>query len=72
MKKKVTNEMKVLREFVKEFSPFHNGLDHEEKEITDTMNYDELFDVVEDIVNAHYEEIQWENIKEKKSINTKN
>lgn len=44
--KKQTNEMRILREFVEEFSPIHQGL-------TKEMNYDELFDVVAEIVKTH-------------------
>jgi hypothetical protein len=49
MLKKDTNEMKVLREFVKEFSPFFNDIDHNGKEITDTMTYTELVNEVKEI-----------------------
>lgn len=44
-----TNEMRVLREFVEEFSPVHQTL-------VEKMDYDELFGVVRDIVGTHYEE----------------
>jgi len=43
-----SKEMKVLRAFVEEFSPFHQGL-------TKDMSYDELFDIVSDIVESHYD-----------------
>jgi len=42
----MTNEMKVLREFVKEFSPVHQMR-------TDEMSYYELFVVVEQVVGSH-------------------
>jgi hypothetical protein len=45
-----TNEMRVLREFVAEFSPFHQTL-------VQKMEYDELFEVVKDIVETHYEDL---------------
>ena len=41
-----TNEMRILREFVEEFSPISDGVDE--------MTYDELFDVVSNIVKSHY------------------
>ena len=44
------NEMRVLKEFVMEFSPFHN------KDIVNDMSYSELFDVVKEIVETHNEE----------------
>ena len=42
----ITNEIKVLREFVKEFSPIHGGL-------TDQFTYNELFTIISEIVEAH-------------------
>ena len=55
----VTNEMKVLRAFVEEFSPLHEGE-------TKGMSYNDLFEVVADIVDSHYDdednEIDKENI----------
>ena len=42
--------MRVLREFVAEFSPFHQTL-------VQKMEYDELFEVVKDIVETHYEDL---------------
>ena len=54
-----TNEMKVLRAFVEEFSPLHEGE-------TKDMSYNDLFEVVADIVDSHYNdednEIDKENI----------
>ena len=44
---KETNEMKVLRAFVEEFSPLHEGE-------TKDMSYNDLFEVVADIVDSHY------------------
>jgi len=41
------NEMQILRIFVEEFSPVHQGL-------TKDMNYDELFEVVAEIVGEHF------------------
>ena len=56
---KETNEMKVLRAFVEEFSPLHEGE-------TKYMSYNDLFEVVADIVDSHYDdednEIDKENI----------
>ena len=49
MKKKVSNELKILRAFVKEFSPFHNDIDHNGKEIVETMTYSELILEVKNI-----------------------
>jgi len=43
-----SNEMKILKEFVEEFSPIYQGQ-------VDDFSYDELFEVVEDIVDEHYE-----------------
>ena len=45
-----SNEMKVLRAFVEEFSPLHQGE-------TKGMSYDQLFSIVSDIVDSHYEDI---------------
>ena len=50
-KMKTTNEIRVLRDFVEEFSPIHQG---QAKDFT----YDELFSIVGDIVEAHYEDGQ--------------
>ena len=44
----MSEEMRILREFVEEFSPLHRGE-------TKDMTYDMLFDVVSDIVDSHYE-----------------
>ena len=44
---KESNEMRILREFVVEFSPFYSY------EIANEMNYDELFVVVGEIVESH-------------------
>ena len=56
---KETNEMKVLRAFVEEFSPLYEGE-------TKDMSYNDLFEVVADIVDSHYDdednEIDKENI----------
>ena len=56
---KETNEIKVLRAFVEEFSPLH-------KDETKDMSYNDLFEVVADIVDSHYDdednEIDKENI----------
>ena len=56
---KETNEIIVLRAFVEEFSPLHQGE-------TKDMSYNDLFEVVADIVDSHYDdednEIDKENI----------
>jgi len=44
---KESNEMKVLRAFVEEFSPFHSH------EIVKEMTYNELFDIADEIVNSY-------------------
>lgn len=44
-----TNEMRVLQELVEEFSPIHQGQ-------TTDYTYDELFDIVAEIVKTHNEE----------------
>jgi len=44
----MTNEMKVLVEFVREFSPAHQ-IDVE------NMTYSELFEVVQQVVDSHNE-----------------
>ena len=46
-REKTSNEMNILREFVEEFSPIHVG------QVGD-FTYDELFDVVADIMDTHY------------------
>lgn len=46
--KKETNEMRILREFVEEYSPIHRGQ-------TQDFSYDELFAIVSEIVDTHYE-----------------
>ena len=50
--KKDTNEIRILKEFVKEFSPFFNDIDHNGREITDTMTYAELVREVKEITKA--------------------
>jgi len=42
-----THEMKVLRAFVEVFSPIHQGQ-------TEGMDFDELFDIVRQIIESHY------------------
>ena len=44
-----SNEMRILREFIEEFSPLHAGIVYE-------LTYDERFDIVSDVVESHYEE----------------
>ena len=44
-----SNEMRILREFVEEFSPLH-------AEFASELTYDERFDIVSDVVESHYEE----------------
>ncbi len=44
----MSDEMKILRAFVEEFSPIHQGQ-------TQDMSYADLFDVVDMIVDSHYE-----------------
>ena len=41
-----TNEMKVLRKFVKEFSPIHSTFVNE-------LTYDELFEIVGQVYQSH-------------------
>lgn len=43
----MTEEMKILKAFVEEFSPIHKGQ-------VDDFSYNELFEVIEDIVDVHY------------------
>ena len=40
----MNNEIKVLREFIEEFNPFYERL-------TENMNYNELIEVVKEIVD---------------------
>ena len=57
-KYKQSNEMQILRAFVEEFSPIHAGQGH----IKD-FTYDELFDIVSEIVESHISKISsriWE------------
>lgn len=44
---KVTNEIKVLREFLREFSPFWNG---KSEDTLESLTYPELVDEVKDTV----------------------
>jgi len=44
----MNNEMEVLMDFVEEFSPIYAGFVKE-------MTYDELFDIVDNIVDEHYQ-----------------
>jgi len=44
----ISNGMRVLREFVEEFSPIHAGF-------IDELTYEELFDIVAEVVESHYE-----------------
>lgn len=50
---KMPNEIRVLKEFVNEFSPLHQGQ-------TERMSYTELFDIVEKVVLARMENSQGE------------
>lgn len=47
-----SNEMKVLRKFVEEFSPIHQGN-------TECLSYDELFSIVAEIVETHNEGLRY-------------
>lgn len=42
------NEMRVLQKFVEEFSPLYQGQ-------VENMSYNELFDIVGEIADAHKE-----------------
>lgn len=44
-----SNEMRILREFVEEFSPLHAEFAH-------TLTYDELFEIVGQVYESHIEE----------------
>jgi len=44
----MSDEMRILREFVEEFSPIHQGQ-------TEELSYEELFDIVAEVVEAHKE-----------------
>lgn len=44
---KETNERRVLREFVEEFSPVGRGF-------TQGYTYNDLFEIISDIVDIHY------------------
>ena len=43
-----SNEMRILREFVEEFSPLHAEFAHE-------LTYDELFEIVGQVYESHCE-----------------
>ena len=50
-----SNEMKILKAFVYEFSPFHDGETKEGIKIVNTMNWEELWNVVDEIVDSHFD-----------------
>jgi len=50
-----SDEIKILKSFVYEFSPFYDGETKEGIKIVDTMNWEELWNVVDEIVDSHFD-----------------